>query len=75
MTSRGMNGPYDEWWAEGIGAVLDGRGVLWYGYPVDEHDRLGPFRSRLQAQRALDRCGNERRQSADGGRGNDRHDA
>ncbi len=57
MATRWMKTPYDEWWAEGVGAVLDVQGVLWYGYPVDGTERIGPFRSRLEAQRALEASG------------------
>lgn len=44
----------EEWWAEGIGAVVDAGNVLWYGEIVDESERIGPFRSRLEAERALE---------------------
>ncbi len=63
MVSHWMKTPYDEWWAEGIGAVVDVQGVLWYGYPVDGNVRLGPFRSRLEAQRALENVGPAERSS------------
>ncbi len=44
---------FGEWWADGVGVVVDVQGLLWFGYPLDG-PRLGPFRSRLEAQRAIE---------------------
>jgi hypothetical protein len=54
MTSRWTETIDEEWWSEGIGAVLDARGVVWYGYLLEENERIGPFRGRLEAERALE---------------------
>jgi hypothetical protein len=46
--------PYGEWYAEGVGVVVDILGVLWLGYRANDNARVGPFRSRQAAQRALE---------------------
>jgi hypothetical protein len=54
MASARRGTPGEEWWmGDEIGAVVGAQGILWYGYPVSENRRLGPFRSRLEAERAL----------------------
>ena len=54
MTSRWIETVDEEWWAEGMGVVIEAQGgVVYYGESVDE-ERLGPFRSRLEAERALE---------------------
>jgi hypothetical protein len=44
-----------EWWDDDLGIVIDVHGILWYGYPLDGGGPVGPFKSRLEAQRALER--------------------
>jgi hypothetical protein len=53
MASRWVETIDEEWWAEGMGVVLEARGVVYYG-DSDERAALGPFRSRLEAERALE---------------------
>ena len=43
-----------EWWDEDLGVVIDVQGILWYGYPADGAGPVGPLKSRLEAQRALE---------------------
>ena len=45
---------YGEWWAEDLGVVFDLQGLLWFGYRERDNRRVGPFRSLLEAQRALE---------------------
>jgi len=54
--------PEGEWWEDDLGVVIGVQGTVWFGYPETGRTRIGPFASRLEAQRALER---ERRGEAD----------
>jgi hypothetical protein len=52
----------DEWYSDcdDIAMVLDGRrGLAWFGYRQADRRRVGPFRSRAEAERALHDAGAE----------------
>jgi hypothetical protein len=57
MSARKQRASREEWWADEIEVVLGGSEPVWYGYPLGPGDqgRLGPFKSRLEAERALSR--------------------
>jgi hypothetical protein len=46
--------PNGEWVREGVGVVLGVLDRLWFAYPVGDSGRLGPFRSREAAARAVE---------------------
>ncbi len=52
--------PEGEWFEDDLGVVIGVQGTVWFGYPEEGRSRIGPFASRLEAQRALER---ERRAS------------
>ncbi len=54
MRATWKESAYGEWWADDIGVVIDVQGLLWFGYRAGDNRRIGPFRSRLEAQRALE---------------------